>query len=63
MHNRCYLRALAEGIQQVTPEMSRYVIAIATSAAIQELMKKQEIAKDLGPETPARIEIVKQHLH
>jgi regulator of protease activity HflC (stomatin/prohibitin superfamily) len=56
------LKALAEGIQQVTPEMSRYVIAIRYISAIQELMKTREITENLGKETPTLLENIKQQI-
>ncbi|KAF0107365.1 MAG: hypothetical protein FD146_1843 [Anaerolineaceae bacterium] len=57
------LRALADGIGQTTPEMSRYVVAIRFVSAIQELMKKQpEIAENLGTEMTARLENIKQRI-
>jgi regulator of protease activity HflC (stomatin/prohibitin superfamily) len=40
------LRALAEGIKQTTPEISRYVIAIRFISAIQELMKRDPTLAD-----------------
>jgi len=57
------LKALAEGINQITPEMSRYVIAIRFINAIQELMKKQpEVAEKLGTGVTTRLENIKQRI-
>jgi regulator of protease activity HflC (stomatin/prohibitin superfamily) len=57
------LRALAEGMKQTTPEMSRYVIAIRFVSAIQELMKSEpEVAEKLGPEVDSRLEHLKQRI-
>jgi regulator of protease activity HflC (stomatin/prohibitin superfamily) len=57
------LRALAEGIRQTTPEISRYVIAIRFVGAIQELMKKElAVAEKLGTEVTERLEIAKQQI-
>lgn len=55
------LRALAEGIKQTTPEISRYVIAVRFINAIQELMKKEPaVAEKVGPEIGSQLENLKQ---
>jgi regulator of protease activity HflC (stomatin/prohibitin superfamily) len=57
------LKALAEGIKQTTPEISRYVIAIRFVNAIQELMKKEpEVAETVGTEVTSRLENIKQRI-
>jgi regulator of protease activity HflC (stomatin/prohibitin superfamily) len=55
------LKALAEGIKQTTPEISRYVIAIRFVGAIQELMKRQPVvAEKVGTEISSQLENIKQ---
>jgi regulator of protease activity HflC (stomatin/prohibitin superfamily) len=55
------LKALAEGIKQTKPKISRYVIAVRFIGAIQELMKRQpEIAEKVGTEINSQLENIKQ---
>jgi regulator of protease activity HflC (stomatin/prohibitin superfamily) len=55
------LRALADGIKQTTPEISRYVIAIRFISAIQELMKRDpSLAEKVGSEKDSQFESIKQ---